>query len=39
MSSEEEGQLEPLIKYLIWITLFIIVAAGLYFMLKKFGII
>jgi hypothetical protein len=30
---------ESLIKYLIWVTLFIIVLAGLYFMLKKFGII
>jgi len=31
--------IEVLIKYLIWIVFFAIALAGLYFMLKKFGLI
>jgi hypothetical protein len=31
--------LETLIKYLIWVVLFVMVLAGLYFMLRKFGVI
>jgi hypothetical protein len=30
--------MEPLIKYLIWIAFFILAAAGIYFMLKRLGI-
>jgi hypothetical protein len=40
MSAEEDsGSFETLIKYLIWAVLFIVVIGGLYFMLKKFGIL
>ena len=30
--------MEPLIKYLMWIAFFILASAGIYFMLKRFGI-
>lgn len=32
-------ELESLIKYLIWIGVFVLALAGLYFMLRKFGVI
>ncbi len=31
--------LDVLIKYLMWVVFFVIAFAGLYFMLKKFGIV
>jgi hypothetical protein len=31
--------LEVLIKYLMWVAFFVIALAGLYFLLKKFGIL
>ena len=30
--------MEPLIKYLMWIAFFILALAGLYFMLKRLGV-
>jgi len=32
-------ELENLIKYLIWVAFFVLALAGVYFMLKKFGVI
>ena len=32
-------ELENLVKYLIWVAFFVLAIAGLYFMLKKFGVI
>jgi len=32
-------ELEELVRYLIWIGFFVLALAGLYFMLKKFGVI
>jgi hypothetical protein len=31
--------LDDMIKYLMWIVFFVVALAGLYFMLKKFGVI
>ena len=30
--------MEPLIKYLMWIAFFILASAGIYFMLKRLGV-
>jgi len=32
-------ELESLIKYLIWVGFFVLALVGLYFMLRKFGVI